>query len=310
MGSGHFDRSTFDTYATSRSYATKSAADVINTRGVIADFLPTNFKNGIRESRDSDDNPLSTPIIVGCDGTGSMGELAGVMIKEGLAKLLPEVYSRQPVTNPHVMLMVIGDAVAHDRVPVQATQFEADIRIVQQLEQLYVERGGGGNDSESYSLAWIVAALMTRHDAWEKRQKKGVIFTYGDECVSATIPAGRIKQLLGLDVESDISAQDALAMASQTYDCYHLIVEQGSFAATHLDMVRKSWTNLLGERAIPVADHTKMPEIITSILQIRGGADKATVVDSWSDATALVVKSAVANLTPASTSPSTGVVAL
>jgi hypothetical protein len=309
MGYKRWDANDFASYARSSGYDTKSYDDVTNRSTINDEFLPVNFKNGIRESRDSAINPKSSPIIVAGDVTGSMGTLAGVIIKEGLNKLATELYDRKPVTDPHLLFMAIGD-VNSDRVPVQATQFEADISIVQQLEKLYVEGGGGSNESESYSIAWIVAALMTRTDAWEKRAEKGVLFTYGDESVSEPIRKDQIKRFLGLDVQSDISAQEALTLALRTYDVYHLIIEETGHARNYMGSIKPAWTNLLGQRAIPVADHTKLPEIITSILQIRGGTAKADVVKSWSGSTALTVARAVDSLVPTSATPKNGVVTL
>lgn len=309
MGYGRWDSDDFASYAKSSGYDKKSYDDVTNRSTVNDEFLPTKFKNGIRESRDSDINPHSTPVIVAGDVTGSMGRLAGVIIKEGLDKLATEIYNRKPITDPHVMFMAIGD-VNFDSVPVQATQFEADISIVKQLEKLYVEGGGGGNLSESYSAAWLVAAMMTRTDAWEKRGEKGVLFTYGDESVSEPLTVAQIKQFLGLDVQSNISADEALRLALRTYDVYHLIIEETGHFRGHSASIKSAWTDLLGQRAIPVADHTKLAEIIVSILQVRGGATKDAVVKSWSGTTAVTVAKAIDSLVPATATPKTGVVTL
>jgi hypothetical protein len=84
----------------------------------------------MRESRDSDDNLPSTPIIVGIDVTGSMGVLAETLVKRGLKPLFEEILDRKPVTDPHVMAMAIGDAWC-DRAPLQVTQFEADISVAE-----------------------------------------------------------------------------------------------------------------------------------------------------------------------------------
>lgn len=59
--------------------------------------------------------------------------------------------------------------------------FEADIRIARQLEKLWLEKGGGGNCCESYTLPWYFAALHTAIDWFEKRGQKGYLFTVGDE---------------------------------------------------------------------------------------------------------------------------------
>ncbi len=59
-----------------------------------------------------------------------------------------------------MMVMGIGDAWC-DRVPLPVTPFETDIRIARQLEQIFLEHGGGGNNFESYNLPWYFAAKRT-----------------------------------------------------------------------------------------------------------------------------------------------------
>jgi hypothetical protein len=299
MGGGSWSDRDWKDHAVSSSYSSRSVDDVINTKKVDNEFLPTAFKNGRRESRDSTDNPNSTAIIVAGDVTGSMGRLAGLLIKEGLAAFATGLYDRKPITDPHLMGMAVGDA-RYDRVPLQATQFEADIRIVQQFEKLFVEKGGGNNNSESYHLPWVCAALMTDLDCFEKRGEKGILFTYGDESVPPPLTRDEIQRFLGISVEADISAEDALTMVSRTYDVYHLIIEEGSFCTRNRDMVVSAWTNLLGQNAIPVADHSKLAEIMTSILEVsRKGLDADTVSKTWKGDTAIVVRKAIKDLVPA-----------
>jgi hypothetical protein len=297
MGSGRFTPSDFKSYATSRGYDHKRPEDVINTRTVNKDFLAANFKNGIRESRDSADNPNSTPIIVAGDVTGSMGRYAGVLIKEGLAKFAVEVYGRKPVSDPHIMGMAIGD-VECDSTPVQATQFEADIRIIKQFEELFVEGGGGGNRYESYHAPWVLAALKVETDAWKKRKQKGILITYGDEQTPGTLTRDQAKRFLAVDLQSDLTAKEALQLAQRTWDVYHLIIEEGSHCSAYPDAVINSWRDLLGQNAIRVSDHQKLAEVMVSILQVRAGVDKAAVVGSWKGDTALVVSRAVESLLP------------
>lgn len=299
MGGGNWSSRDFLRYATVSGYDKKDVTQVINTSKVEPDFLPTAFKNGRRESRDSNDNPRSTPIIVAGDVTGSMGRLGGFLIKDGLSTFATELYNRKPITDPHLMGMAVGDATC-DLYPIQATQFEADIRIIQQFEKLFVEGKGGGNDSESYHLPWICAAMMTELDSFEKRGEKGILFTYGDESVPKPLTPALIKRFLGLDVEAPISAEEALTMVSRLYDVYHLIIEETGFCQRNRDKVVGAWTDLLGQNAIPVEDHTKLGEIMTSILEVsRKGLDADTVSKSWKGDTAIVVSKAINGLVPA-----------
>lgn len=310
MGGGSWKGADWAAYSDSKAYDTKKPEEVINTTRANKEFLPVNFKGGRRESRDSIDNPDSTAIAVFGDVTGSMGRLAGLLIKEGMATFISEVHARKLVTSPHIMAGAIGD-LEYDSVPIQATQFEADIRLNEQLEQLYVEAGGGGNRCESYHAPWLLGALMTDLDCHEKRGVKGILFTYGDEEVPGPLTKAQAKQFFGLDLERDLSAEDILAMVTRKYDVYHLIIEEGNHAKYYPAQVKAAWANLLGQRAIPVKDHTKLAEVMIGVLEVtRKGTDLATTVSSFKPGTDLVVKAAIEHLAVTKAGPTTGVVTL
>src|SRR6267142_2119270 len=121
MGSGTFNASAYRAYA---STTTGKTTDEIYTSSSINKLLDPKGVKG-RESRDSNDNPKSTPLIVGIDVTGSMGMIADVLARKGLGTLFTEILDHKPITDPHVMFMAIGDA-THDQAPLQVSQFEAD----------------------------------------------------------------------------------------------------------------------------------------------------------------------------------------
>lgn len=248
----------------------------------------------VRESRDSDANPNSTPVMLWLDGTGSMGEVARQIAANELGKVFQEILDRKPVSDPHLLAGVIGD-VRYDRSPVQATQFEADIKVSDQIASLYLENGGGGNSSESYDAAWYFAAKKTVTDAWEKRGKKGFLFTIGDEEAPYGLTSQHILQFFGDHTQTDLTAEQLLRMAEEKYEVFHLMIAQGSHVNVHKrgDAVKSSWTELLGQRAIWVSDYTKLGEIIVSTIQIIAGHDVDKVIASWSGDTSLVVADAV-----------------
>ncbi|MBE1162299.1 hypothetical protein [Dyella acidiphila] len=168
MGSARWNPADWDRYAATTS--TKSRDAIFASRGMNSAFDPKTIT--MRESVDSDVNPQSTPLIVALDVTGSMGTIPEALIKGSLGTFIEEVYSRKPVTDPHLMFMGVGDAF-FDRAPLQVTQFEADLRIAEQLAAMFLEGGGGGNNSESYHLPWYFAGLRTKIDSMAKRHKKG-----------------------------------------------------------------------------------------------------------------------------------------
>lgn len=293
MGSGSFDAASYRAF--SHSTAGKATDDIYSSRAINANLNPKGVK--LRESRDSADNPASTPIIVAIDVTGSMGMIADVIARKGLGTLFTEILDRKPISDPHVMFMAVGDANC-DQAPLQVSQFEADNRIVEQLTQIFIEHGGGGNDFESYNLPWYFAAKHTEHDSLIKRAKRGYLFTIGDEEAPKALTVDQIKQFIGDDLEREMSPKEMLAEAQRAYDVFHIVIKEGDHAKIHLPAVMSTWTALLGQHVIALDDHTKLAETIVSIIEVAEGRDAAEVTRKWG----AVVHNAVKHL-PRSRSP-------
>jgi hypothetical protein len=312
MGSGRFTDEDWTSYATS-NVSGKSVHEIYsNTRAVDTGDARTTFnpKGIVRESRDSTDNPHSTAIIVALDVTGSMSPVLEVMARQGLPTLMREIYARKPVRDPQVMCMAVGDMEC-DISPLQVTQFESDIRIAEQLTSLYLEMGGGGNSYESYAAAWYFAATHTSIDCFEKRGKKGYLFTIGDEQPTPLLYKRHLEHFLGDTVEADLSADEILTMASRQWEIFHLIVDEGSHALYHPVQVDETWKKLLGQRVIHLTDKSKLAEVIVSTLQVAEGALSADeVAKTWDGSTSLVVKKAVGHLVPGLSKIPEGVVSL
>ena len=140
MGRGSYRASDWTKLKQSRGITSSSSASTIfQVSKAKEQYLPK-FIN-VRESRDSEDSPNSTPIILGFDVTGSMGYLAEEIAKNALNETVTQIYAKNPVTNPHIMCAAFVEA--EDPDGLQVTQFEADIRVVEQLLDLRV--GFGGN---------------------------------------------------------------------------------------------------------------------------------------------------------------------
>ena len=232
MGYGRFDSTAYVHYADVAR--TKTRGQLFKQRCIDHDLDPVHIQ--MRESRDSELNPLATPIIVGLDVTGSMGHIAEIMAKEKLGILVNEVLQRKPVDDPHLMFMGIGD-VMYDRAPLQVTQFEPDNIIVDQLTRIWLESGGGGNSFESYDLAWMFAAHRTATDQWDKRREKGFIFTIGDELFPQKANRRYAKSVLGRDCPRWVSPEAFYKAACKRYHVFHVVVEQGSYANSRVPKV-------------------------------------------------------------------------
>ncbi len=295
MGHGRWQQRDWNNYTTTHTQG-KTTREIFNAASLKADMDPRYIKT--RESRDSVDNPNATPIILALDVTGSMGMIPDALVRKGLGELITSILDRKPVTDPHIMVMGVGDAAAGDRAPLQVSQFEADIRIAEQLKDLYLEGGGGGNHNESYTFPWYFAANRTDIDC-TKHGRKGILFTFGDEQCPAVLTAAQIKRYTGDDVPADLTTAELLKLVSQKYDVYHVVIEEGGYAKKNSTAVYDSWKKVLPEeRIVSVKDYQKLPEILVSVLEVHGGKTPKSVIASWQGETANVVAAAIDKMTP------------
>lgn len=217
----------------------------------------------IRECCDSEQHPETLPVILALDVTGSMGQ-AAVEVARQLNVIMTRLYDETP--DVQFMIMGIGDF-AYDRVPLQVSQFEADIRIAEQLDKLYFEFGGGGNNFESYSAAWYFALHHTKLDAW-KRRKKGILITMGDERLNPYIPArGRAVSFQGVTgdtCQADLETREIFPLVSEKYELYHLDVDHRR--GYDAPGIRNSWKQYLDNDHFRTVTMDTLAEEIVSIV--------------------------------------------
>lgn len=289
MGSGRFDDQQYRSFAKSATTRADGSAKLISETFVHQKLAQSLDPKGalMRESRDSETSPKSRAIIIGLDVTGSMGRIAHSMVETQLGDLMGAIFETSPVKDPHIMIMGIGDIVC-DRAPFQVSQFEADIRIAKQLSEVFMEGGGGGNNTESYDIPWYFAANHTSIDCFEKRGEKGYLFTIGDEMTPNGLTSEQIKGLLGVEEASGHSAKTMYEIACNTYDVFHIIVEEGSYVQRHGDAVLKSWDKLMGRYAIPLSNFRRLSEVITAVIRVNEGEDADDVIASYPQCTNVI----------------------
>ena len=155
--------------------STKSVDDVFvsNKLGKVDPALdPKGLK--MRESRDSDAHPDSNAIMVMFDVTGSMGSIPAHFAsdKQALPALMALLTSKGYIPDPQILFGAIGDANS-DSTPFQIGQFESGNEMDDWLTKIFLEGNGGGQNHESYELAYYAATRHTSIDCFEKRNKKG-----------------------------------------------------------------------------------------------------------------------------------------
>lgn len=232
MGGGSWTTSNYVSYSNTLGRATtKSTTGTITLdsslnasqiyKSVRLDSM-LNPLNVTRECLDSDEHPETIPVILALDVTGSMGAAAAEVAKK-LNEIMTELYKSNEVKDVEFCIMAIGDF-AYDNAPLQVSQFESDIRIAEQLDKVWFERGGGGNHSESYTAAWYFGVNHCRLDCWN-RGKKGIIITLGDEELNPYLPKYKVKEFIGDNVQDDIETKTLYEQAKEKFDIYHLAVD-------------------------------------------------------------------------------------
>lgn len=297
MGRGSYQSKDWEQLRSKRNITSQSTVQDLYKSKMMQEHLNP-YKVAYRESCDSTDNPASTAIIFGLDVTGSMGYLSEEIAKGALNRTMLEIYDKNPVSNPHIMFQAIGDSKS-DSAPLQTTQFEADIRIVEQLLDVYFEGRGGGNGGESYHLAWYFAWKHTKIDCFDKRKEKGFLFTIGDECCHTSLTSGEIKRVFG-DTEEHLNTKDLYDKVSEKYEVFHIVMKAGSYS---YQKSGESWKELIGNRAIELspADLDVLPEIFVSLMQYARGAVASEIVNQWNGKAKEVVKQILDNMGPLET---------
>lgn len=283
MGHGRWSSADWRNWS-GQNTAGRSTAEIFTSVGLLPDYDPARIR--MRESRDGPDNAASTPIVLASDVTGSLGEVARILMQDKLGVLVSEILARKPVSDPHIMAMAVGDATC-DRAPLQATQFEADIRLAEQMRQLFLEGGGGGNGGESYALPWLFCATKTATDSFEKRGKRGYLFSFGDEPILPIVTREEARQFLGLRLERDATAAECLGLAQRRYDVFHVLLREG-FSAQDCGFREAiaTWQPLLGKRLLVLDDYRNLAELVVSAIQVAEGLDPDEAASSWASTSA------------------------
>lgn len=228
----------------------------------------------IRESRDNDEHPNSVAIAVLFDVTGSMHHIPSVLQKK-LPSLMDTIIQKTGMKDPQILFGAIGDSHC-DHYPFQLGQFESDNKADEQLRNIILEGGGGGQNMESYGLAYRFAAEHTATDCFEKRGKKGYLFTIGDEMYWPTMEPDEIKKIFGVDVSEKQDVARLYAKASERFEIFHLHIQEGSYRND--PSILSAWSKLLGERLIKVEDANLICEIITGAIHMLETAGEAAKV--------------------------------
>lgn len=245
MGYGGY--STEDHATITQARSTMRAEEVFTTRKLHPLMDPKGVN--IRESRDSEAHPTSTPIAFVLDETGSMGDIPKSLAKDELP-LFMECLLNAGVPDPQVMFMAVGDAKCDEKAPIQVGQFESTAQGMDQwLTWTFLEEGGGGNGGESYDLAAYFLARHTETDALKLRGKKGYVFFTGDDYPFPVVSAREVETHFGDRIAKDIPIAEMFQELDHSYNTFFIVPYRHDSGGR----VTERWRGLLGDRVINLA---------------------------------------------------------
>ena len=270
MGYGSYSANDWQKLKNSRKLESNSSVEEVFTRKECDPKMNPKYI-ATRECFDSEDHPNTTPIVVGLDVTASMGYLAVDIATGALNELITKLYSTGAVTDPSLMCAAYGDY--EDRFPLQVTQFESDIRIAQQLLDIYFENGG--QNEVVPTCLWEFLSRHTDIDAIKKRNQKGFVFTIGDEAKIRENWVGlTIYRTIG-DKLSFETRDSVLEEVQQKFHVFHIVINSGrrpnqdkQFMNGHLISITRS-------------EISAIPEIVIGTIQLQNGEPLEKILDQW-----------------------------
>ncbi len=266
MGYGYWTRDSFVKYsedkgrkvdASGRLDAGLTDQDLFRQRSLHPALDP---RNVIRECCDTGEHPETIPVILALDVTGSMGPAAAETART-INDVMTRLYGR--IKDVEFMVMGIGD-LSYDRVPIQMSQFESDIRIAEQMDQVFLEYGGGGNCYESYTAAWYMGLYHTRLDCW-KRNQKGLIITLGDEPLNPYLPQVPLARVTGDSLQGHVETKQLYQEASKKFNICHIHVQHGSTDHYQREVI-DSFGSQLKPGCLKIAPLNRIADVLTEMI--------------------------------------------
>lgn len=284
MGCGSYTAQDWDKLRKARDIDNSSVKELFGSQKMLDKYNP--YFIARREAHDSDEHPNSTPIAIGVDVTGSMGYLSEEIIKNGLNELMKKLYASQVIPDPQLMFAACGDY--DDIAPLQVTQFESDIRIAEQLLELWLEGHGCGNRGEDYQLLWYFLANHTDIDCYNKRNIKGFAFTIGDEPVHNEIRPETFKKVFNEADMETMATSEAIKECEEKYHLFHIAIDKNYYDVTN---VIPGKTILITKEEV-----TYLPEIIITVICKVKGLDASEILGDLDPTVEKIIAKAIKNV--------------
>ena len=223
----------------------------------------------VRESFDSPEHPNSKAVAVLFDVTGSMSDVPKSFVKT-LDKLMGFLVKKGYLTDPHILFGAVGDATC-DRVPLQIGQFEAGNEMDEVLSLMYLEGGGGGQQTESYELAMYYMARHTDIDCYSKRGERGYLFLSGDELPYSHVKRSEVKRVIGDDLQEDIPTSEIMEELREKFEVFWILPNNTSYYDD--PRIVEPLKKMFGQNLLKLEDPLAVVELIAATIGVAEGFD-------------------------------------
>ncbi|MBI4147839.1 hypothetical protein HY490_00965, partial [Candidatus Woesearchaeota archaeon] len=195
----------------------------------------------------STDSP--SPLVIAVDVTGSMGVFPETMFKK-----LPllDLEMKEYLDNPEICFIAVGDAYC-DSHPLQVQEFAKGKDLVDRLNGIHIEGGGGGQIMESYDLATVYGA----HNIKMPKANRPIFIYVGDEGFYDTVDPDQAKRLAHVDLEKRLTSKQAVDDLKKKFSAVYCVrkLYDGS-DADHMSSIDKTlhaqWTKYLGDDKVVI----------------------------------------------------------
>lgn len=207
----------------------------------------------------------TSPLVLMCDNTGSMGEWPGIIIdKFGYLEHEAKEYMG-PGTE--ICVGVFGDAYAGDEYPVQARPFASGIELAERLLELIIEGGGGGQTMENSELA---AIYLARNVHMPNAIRPICIFV-SDESPYDFVDKEQAREYAHVGFEGRMSTKGAFEELKKKFAVYLVrkpYETTGKNKMSDIDLrIYRTWVELLGEDHVyDLPEPGRVVDVIFAIL--------------------------------------------
>lgn len=270
MGGMSYDR---DVYSSGNSYSSSG----FHSSPLSNSTFKKTEERGLDKSLLPKDRTLEcsakTGIIIALDVTGSMGDSVKLLYDK-LPMLWGQLEQQGYLKDFSISFAAVGDCTC-DGAPFQVCDFAQGKSLDDGISKMYLEKGGGGQQCESYEML----AYFYQHNARFTHPKadKPFFFMIGDEAPYPEVSPSEVSKHFGDRVQNSISTKRVFDQLREKYHFKHLHVpyDSGNQPGNN-EKIEQIWQKIIGEDFIKVSEPKSVVDTILGIVAIMSKARSLT----------------------------------